>query len=95
MHPPGTMWCGITSVLLLGGILFLNPMIGEPRAQLEAPAFDPADFRACVDICRIDIETCFIECNQGGSPPEFGPGPCMSSCQKRMADCLNEVCWRP
>ena len=104
MRLPRWMGCGMASVLLFSGILLLNPL---PRTQIEKtctsaagnstlspgrPAFNPHNFRVCVDICQVVVETCFIECTMGGSPPEFYPADCLYYCNHVGIDCREEAC---
>ena len=89
MRLPRWMRCGMASVLLFSGILLLNPL---PRTQAEKPAFNPHNFRVCVNLCQVVVETCFFECMMGGSPPEFDPAGCLYECNHVGIECREDAC---
>jgi hypothetical protein len=76
----------VASVLLFGAIHVAGPL---------TPIADPgSDIQICMEVCRIIVQTCEIECMQGGSPPEFNPAGCMVECNHLMAGCM-EACRPP
>ena len=97
MRLPRWMVCGIASVLLFSGILWLTPPLAGPWIRSEGRPFDTFDHRVCVDICRNVAELCFIECQMGGYPPEFSPADCLYYCNQVRVDCMEESCraWLP
>jgi hypothetical protein len=85
--------CGLISVLLFGAMFWPNP---GPWTQSAGSPFDPSGFRACAQLCRIEVETCQIECQMGGYPPGFNPAECMYFCNPSMAVCMDTcIGWPP
>ena len=81
MRHPRLMGRGTAIALLSIGLFWLTPDSSAFLIQTNGHA-------VCVELCRIIVETCRIECMQGGSPPEFNPAGCMVECNPLMAACV-------
>jgi len=80
-----TMARWIAAILVVSGIVWLNPLIASPWDGNSDPA---TCFQICLELSRAQNDVCLLECHMGGYPPEFVPEVCRSYCNQQRRETM-------